>query len=136
MSEFYREADNFNRMFNESSSKGYQTQYSKVNNDRYRSNKKKKMSGAQLITTLIVGGVLGYYTYKNVLKPASQTIGKLKNLFDTIDPNHNSSNNRNNVYHNQERVFDGKVRPLSDRELRQIERDYENTIYCEYTVHD
>ena len=133
--EYYREADNFNRMFNESSSKGYQTQYTRLNNDKYGSNKKKKMSGLQLITTLIVGGVIGYYTYKNVLKPASQTILKLKSMFDNMGPD-NTNRTNNHVFRENDRVFDGHIRPLSQRELRELERDYQNTIYCEYSVQD
>lgn len=133
--EYYREADNFNRMFNESSSKGYQAQYTRLNNDKYGSNKKKKTSGLQLITTLIVGGVIGYYTYKNVLKPASQTILKLKSMFDNMGPD-NTNRTNNHVFRENDRVFDGHIRPLSQRELRELERDYQNTIYCEYSVRD
>ena len=133
---YYKEADNFNRMFNESSSKGYQAQYTRLNNDKYGSNKKKKMSGLQLITTLVVGGVIGYYTYKNVLKPASQTIFKLKSMFDSMGSDNNFNRTNNHVFKENTRVFDGQVRPLSERELRQLERDDQNTIYCEYSVRD
>ena len=125
----YGAAEEFNKMYRESNSKGYQARYSKVNNGRQN----KSNTTTKIVTGLVVGGIIGYYTYKNVLKPAASLLGKLGSIFnDYTDSNRNNS--RANF--NNERVFDGQVRKLSEQELRKIERDYPNTIYASYEVVD
>lgn len=123
----YGAAEEFNKMYSESNSKGYQVRYSKVNNGR----KNKSNTTTKIVTGLVVGGIIGYYTYKNVIKPAASLLGKLGNIFnDCTDSNRNNSK----VHFNNDRVFDGQVRKLSDQELRRMEQDYQNTIYVPYEV--
>ena len=123
----YGAAEEFNKMYRESNSKGYQARYSKVNNGR----KNKSNTTTKIVTGLVVGGIIGYYTYKNVIKPAASLLGKLGNIFnDYTDSNRNNSK----VHFNNDRVFDGQVRRLSEQELRRMERDYQNTIYVPYEV--
>ena len=113
----YNSAETFNRMFRDSENKGYKTSYTRVNNPSYdKNNQNNKSSNAKVITYLVVGGVILFYTYKNVLKPAAKVVGKVLDLFGENDeqPSVRKYANCN------ERVFDGQTRILSRKEARNL----------------
>lgn len=112
----YNSAETFNRMFRDSEKRGYNTSYTKVNNQSY-GKKNDKSSNAKVLTTIFVGGVILYYTYKNVLKPAAKVIKKIIGLFD--DEDEKPVNAKRHASQN-DRVFDGRVKALSPKEASKL----------------
>lgn len=128
----YGAANEFNKMFDESKSKGYQPRYSTVKNNKSNNS---QSFGIKFVSTLIVGGVIAYYTYKNILKPAAKFVCKLGFILNDCDVgtnNYSRQNNKSNF--TNDRVFDGQVRKLRPDELRFLERDVENNIYAQYEI--
>ena len=130
----YGAANEFNKMFDESKSKGYQPRYSTVKNNKSNNS---QSFGIKFVSTLVVGGVIAYYTYKNILKPAAKFVCKLGFILNDCDiPGSSNDNSRRNNRANftNDRVFDGQVRKLRPDELRYLERDAENNIYAQYEI--
>ena len=135
----YNNADIFNRMFRDSKNNGYNTSYTKVKNDSYggKQQNNSKVSNAKAITYIFVGGIILFYTYKNVLKPAAKVINNVLNLFDTEEEKPNA---RSYAKHD-DRVLNGQVTRLTPREANKLKRSsliaHESLINPgQYTVED
>ena len=126
----YSKADFFNNLFRDSENKGYNANYTRVNNNSYGGNNKsgKSTSNAKVITYLVVGGILVFYTYKNVLKPAAKVVGNILNLFETDDEKPSMRNWANNG--SSDHVLDGQITRLSPKEARKLQRG--NDTYLAY----
>ncbi len=115
----FNSADTFNQMFRDSENNGYKTSYTRVKNNSYgKSQNNSKGSNAKVLTYIFVGGVILYYTYKNILKPAAKVINKIIDVFDEDDE---KPNVRSYAKHD-ERIFSGQVKRLSEREARKLKR--------------
>jgi len=115
----YNSAEMFNRMFRDSEKKGYNTNYTRVNNSSYgnKNNKNNKSSNAKVLTYIVVGGIILFYTYKNVIKPAAKVV---RNVLDLFEEDEKPSVRK--YARTDDRVFDGQVRPLSRKEASKLIR--------------
>jgi len=120
--DIYNNADTFNKMFRDSENNGYKTSYTKVKNESYgnNSNSNNKVSNAKVITYIFAGGIILYYTYKNVIKPAAKVINKILNLFDDEDEKSKTTYASHASY--SERVLNGEVTRISNREANKLKR--------------
>lgn len=118
----YNHADTFNKMFRDSENNGYKTSYTKVKNESYsnNNNSNNKVSNAKVITYIFAGGIILYYTYKNVIKPAAKVINKILNLFDDEDEKSKTAHTSHTSY--SERVLNGEVTRISNREANKLKR--------------
>ena len=119
----YNYADTFNKMFRDSENNGYKTSYTKVKNESYGNNNNSsnnKVSNAKVITYIFAGGIILYYTYKNVIKPAAKVIDKILNLFDDEDEKSKTTYASHASY--SERVLNGEVTRISNREANKLKR--------------
>jgi hypothetical protein len=122
MSNEYNSADTFNRMFRESGNNGYQTSYTRVKNNSYGNNNNtnnSKNSNAKVITYIFVGGIILYYAYKNVLKPAAKVVNNVLNLFN---PEEDEKPNVRSYAKYSERVLNGEVTRISNSEAKKLKR--------------
>lgn len=119
--------DDSNRIYRESQNRNYNINYGRVNNRKYneKSNKNK------VIRDVILLGALGFFAYKKVIKPV---INVVKEVVDAI-----KEDTESRVMREDDRIFDGRVRVLTDRELEAMRRDSSNVYILDescYEVHD
>lgn len=134
----YNSAEFFNKLFQESENKGYNANYTKVNNNSYNTNKKKSSnSTAKTLTYIIAGGVIIYYAYKNVLKPAAKVVNNILNLFDTSSSSNDErfSSYKNYANNTSDHILNGQVTRLSPREASRIKRDSNTSVAYEDPFH-
>ena len=113
----YSTKERKNRIYEESRNKDYNMNFGRLNNSKYQKN-----SDGKIIVTLLTAGILTFYIYKNVIKPAGKLI---KKIIDIIEPNP-EENSR--VMKEDDRVFDGKIRVLSKAEQESLRNDDTNII--------
>ena len=116
---------NGNRIYEESKERDYNINYGRVQN-----NNSKKYSDVKLLTGIISVGLLGFYLWKNVLKPVAKVV---KSVIDVIDPEPIQTNSR--IFHDNSRIFDGQVRRLSKKEADAIKNDG-TIIEADYVINE
>ena len=116
---------NSNRIYKESKERDYNINYGRIQNKNSN-----KYSDVKIITGIATVGLLGFYLWKNVIKPAAKVI---KTVIDVIDPEPVNVNNPVVYRNNDSRIFDGKIRRLSKSEADSIKND-PNTLTCDYTI--
>ena len=117
---------NSNRIYKESKERDYNINYGRIQNKN-----SKKYSDIKLITGIATVGLIGFYLWKNVIKPATKVI---KTVINAIDPEPVNNNINPVVYRNNDsRIFDGKIRRLNKSEAESFKND-PNTLSCDYTI--
>ena len=98
---------NFSKMQNESKSKGYNTSYCKVEKENHQ-------SGSKTLLGILSICALGYMGYKYVIQPVAHTLRQIFDI-DNLEVEERREH-ESRINKNRERVFDGKLHKLFDKE--------------------